>query len=548
MSEQTSEMRRNPASASGLQYVLAYDVGTTGIKTCLFELSQGVKLIESAVGDYGLYVLDNGGAEQIPQEWWDAMCATTKQVLETSGVSKTEILGLSFCTQMQAVVLVDKEGNALRNSMNYMDIRAKEEIHEGIMSGGPKVFGGNVFKVLKSVMITKAAALSVKDPVWKYKWVEKHEPEIFSKVYKWLDAKDYLICKSSGAFIMTPDSAFLTMLYDFRDGKEGWSPEICHMFGVNMDHLPEIHKSHDQVGTVTAKAAEELGLVEGIPVFAGGGDVSLIAVGSGAVREGEVHAYMGTSGWVSTIIKQKKLDLSHMIAGMPGADPISYNFVAELETAGKCLEWVKEHLAQDEIGVYLEKKQIYGDAESVFKSLYDYMMHCVKEVPPGSGGVIFTPWLHGNRCPFEDADARGMFFNISLETGKTELIHAVLEGVCYHLRWQLEATDAQVKTQPAIRFVGGGALAPLTCQILADVCGRTVETVESPQNVGSAGAAATMAVGLGIIKHLEDAKDMIHLSATYTPDPAKHAAYEKYYQAFKALYPANKKVFHALNN
>lgn len=529
------------------QYVLAYDVGTTGIKTCLFDLVGGVRLIADAVGDYGLYLLENGGAEQVPDEWWDAMCSTTKTVLSDSGVAPDQILGMSFCTQMQAVVLVDEEGNALRNSMNYMDIRAREEIQEGIMSGGPRVFGGNVFKVLKSVMITKAAALSVKDPVWKYKWVEKNEPEIFAKVYKWLDAKDFLICRCCDAFIMTPDSAFLTMLYDFRDGKEGWSPGICKMFGVNMEHLPTILKSHDKAGELTEKAASQLGLVPGIPVFAGGGDVSLIAVGSGAVREGEVHMYMGTSGWVSTTICQKKLDLSHMIAGMPGADPEKFNFVAELETAGKCLEWVKNHLAMDEINVYLDKKQVYGDAESVFKSLYDYMMHCVKDVPPGSGGVIFTPWLHGNRCPFEDPDARGMFFNISLDTGKTELIHAVLEGICYHLRWQLEETDAQVKTQPNIRFVGGGALAPLTCQILADVCGRIVETVDSPQNVGSAGAAATMAVGLGIVSRLEDVKDMIHIKNSYHPDPHKTQAYARYYEAFKALHDSNKKVFHALN-
>lgn len=140
--------------------------------------------------------------------------------------------------------------------------------------------------------------------------------------------------------------------------------------------------------------------------------------------------------------------------------------------------------------------------------MYDYMMEVIKDVPAGSNGVIFTPWLHGNRCPFEDYNARGMFYNIGIETGKTELIHSVIEGVCYHLRWQLESIEQKVKTSEAIRFVGGGALAPLTCQTLSDVLGREIETVDRPQDIGSAGAAVVIAAGLNIIHEIEDAKKL----------------------------------------
>jgi hypothetical protein len=158
--------------------------------------------------------------------------------------------------------------------------------------------------------------------------------------------------------------------------------------------------------------------------FGGGGDASLIGVGAGAVKEGSTHIYLGTSGWVSTVVRKQTLDLENMIASIIGVHPEYFNYFAELETAGKCLEWGRDHLALDEINIYLQDKDA-KTPETVKMILYDYMMQAIKQVPAGSNGVIFTPWLHGNRCPFEDPNARGMFFNISIETGKTELIHAV---------------------------------------------------------------------------------------------------------------------------
>lgn len=252
-------------------------------------------------------------------------------------------------------------------------------------------------------------------------------------------------------------------------------------------------------------------------------------------------------GWVSTVVPKQLVDTISMIAAIVGAGRNSFNYFAELETAGKCLEWVKDHLALDEIGIYLEKKNISDSRETVYKSLYDYMMHTIKEVPAGSNGVIFTPWLHGNRCPFEDSNARGMFFNIGLDTGKTELIHAVLEGICYHLRWQLEAQERKIKTSPVIRFVGGGALSPLTCQILSDILGREIETVENPQNTGAVGAALVAAQGLGIISRLEEAKRLVRVSGSFTPDMRNKAVYDKYFSVFKSLYEKNRKNFKVLN-
>lgn len=525
-----------------MSYILAYDIGTTGVKTCLFGVEDTIKLLASASRGYPLYIMPDGGAEQDGDDWWNGMCQSTAELFSKIDIKPEQIAGISFCSQMQGLVLADENGIPVHRPMSYMDQRATEEIKKGI-ANGLQVAGANIFKLLPSLMITGAVSSSVKDPVWKYKWVEAHEPENFERAYKWLDVKDYLICRCTGKFTMTEDSAFATLIYDTRPGKEGWSKKMCSMFDIKTELLPEIIKSTDMVGGLTEKAAKELGLAVGTPVFGGGGDSSLIGVGAGCVNVGDTHIYSGTSGWVITVTDKQMVDVTAMIAAITGAQSGKYNYFAEMETAGKCLEWVKDHLALDEIGIYLEKKNVTEGFEATYTSLYDYMTETVKDIPPGANGVIFTPWLHGNRCPFEDPNSTGMFFGIKLETGKTELIRAVLEGVFYHLRWMLECQDKKLKTSNPIRFVGGGALSPVSCQILADITGRTIETVASPQNVGSVGAAAVTAVGLGIIESLECVQDFIPAAAVYEPDMEKHAQYEPYYQTFKKLYKANKELY-----
>ncbi len=526
------------------KFALSYDIGTTGVKTCIFQLGETIKMVAAASAGYKLYVFPDGGAEQDPDEWWQAMCDTTRKVL-SSGIDPHNIVGISFCSQMQGVVLVDKDAKHVRRAMSYMDQRAREELKKGI-AYGPQIAGANVPKLLKSLMITGAVAASVKDPVWKYKWVEAHEPENFKRVHKWLDVKEYFIARMTGEFCMTHDSAFATELYDIK--KKVFSPEMCKMLGVNPAHLPDIKRSDAKIGELKEIPAQELGLVPGIAVYGGGGDASLIGVGAGSVKLGDTHIYNGTSGWVSTVVGKSVVDASAMIAAVVGAEPDRYNYFAELETAGKCLEWVKDHLALDEIGIYIEKKHITDTYEEKYTSLYDYMSEVIDKVPAGSGGVIFTPWLHGNRCPFEDPNAHGMFFNISLETGKSELIRSVIEGVCYHMRWFLETEDKKVKSNDRVRFVGGGALSDVTCRILADVTGKVVETVESPQNVGAMGAAVLVAVGSGECASIDEAVKLIPVSKTFKPNLEAKKVYDKYFEVYKNLYNSNKKNFAMLNS
>lgn len=537
------------------KYVITYDIGTTGIKTCLIEINKEMKILASATEGYGLYVDEEtgvkGGSEQDADEWWNAMCVTTKEVFKKcKKIKKEQIEGISFCSAMQGLVLVDKQGKCIRRPMTYMDQRAREEIKKGI-AHGVQVAGAEVTKLLKYIKYTGAVSSSVKDPIWKYKWVEAHEPENFKRIYKWLDVKEYMILRCSGEFVMTNDSAFGTLLYDTRKGHEGWCKPICDMVGVNIEHMPVIKASTEKVGEVTAQAAKELGLAEGTAVYGGGGDASLIGVGAGATEIGDTHIYSGTSGWVGTVVPEQLVDAGAMMAAIVGANPETYNYFAELETSNKCVGWVKDHLALDEIGVFLKK---YGhkkdDLEEESFNLYDYLEEVIERANPGSDGVVFTPWLHGNRCPFEDPNAAGMFFNIHLETGKTELIRAVVEGVCFHMRWMLERQEQKVakyKKSNAVRFCGGGALGAATCQILSDILQRDVEVVDSPQNIGAVGAAACIAVGTGMIPSMTDVKKLIPAKITYHPNKANKAVYDRNFEVFKNLYKCNKKNFEILN-
>lgn len=537
------------------KYVITYDIGTTGIKTCLIEIDETMKILASSTAGYNLYVDEEtgvkGGSEQDADEWWEAMCTTTKTVFaKVPNVTNEQIEGISFCSAMQGLVLVDKEGKCIRRPMTYMDQRAREELKKGI-AHGVQVAGAEVTKLLKYLRYTGAVSSSVKDPIWKYRWVEAHEPENFKKIYKWLDIKEYLILRASGEFVMTQDSAFGTLLYDTRRGHEGWCKPVCNMVGVKMEHLAPIKKSTEKVGEVTEQAAKELGLAPGTAVYGGGGDASLIGVGAGAVEIGDTHIYSGTSGWVGTVVPEQLVDAGAMMAAIVGVNPETFNYFGELETSNKCVGWVKDHLALDEIGVFLKK---YGSAtdslEQVEFNMYDYLEEVINSIPAGSNGVVFTPWLHGNRCPFEDPNAAGMFFNIRLDTGKTELLRAVVEGICFHMRWMLERQEQKVnkfKTTDAVRFCGGGALGETTCQILADVLQRDVVVVESPQNIGAVGAAACIAVGIGVIPKMTDVKKLIPIKTTYHPKKENKQIYDRNFKVFKNLYKCNKENFAILN-
>jgi xylulokinase len=526
-------------------YVLSYDIGTTGNKTCLYKITSKLELVDSCVAEYPLHVLPNGGAEQDVEDWWGAICKTTNTLLSRVKLERSAIRGISFCCQMQGSIMVDSTGQPLRNPMNYMDSRATKQIEEFLYTGPLRISGYNAFIALKSLRITGGLAGTAKDPLWKYHWVRENEPEIFKKVYKWLDVKDYLLLRCTGRYGMTQDSAHLTFLYDTRPGHLGWHKGLCNTFRVDMRHLPPVVKSTDVVGGLTKEAADEIGLDEGTPVFGGGGDLPLITIGSGCVEQYDTHIYVGTSGWVAANVEKRILDISNFMASIMGAMPGCYTFVGEQETSGVCLQWIRDLLALDRSPASAQEAAIKKEES---KDPYDLVNKAASVTPPGAGNVIFTPWMQGNRSPREDPYARGMFFNIGLKADTGMLVRAVMEGVAYHNRWMLQAFEKKIPRQNSIRFVGGGAKSEVWCQIMADVTGRTIETIENPQNTGAFGAAVIIGVGLGLLSSFHQAKSFIPIKRRYTPRSEFKDVYEQNFKAFQELYKNNKKVFLLLNH
>lgn len=525
--------------------ILSFDIGTTGVKTCLYTVTpDDVCLVDTDYATYSLFFLPEGGAEQDPEEWWQAIAQTTRSIASRQASLMSDLSGITFCSQMQSVVLVDESGLPVRRSLSYMDQRSTD-LRKQKSGHGPKIAGVGLPLLVRSLYHTGVVAASDKDPPWKYLWVKHHEPDIFARAYKWLDVKESLIARMCRRFVMSRDSAFATLLMNKKDDR--FSQSLLRKLGITPDHLPEIVSATDCVGRLLPGPAKELGLREGIKVFAGGGDASLVGLGAGCVRPGQGHIYMGTSGWASVITDKRVVDTSHMIASVVGVQPGLFNYFAELETAGKCLEWVRDHLALDEINIYLEKTRVTDDPGTQYHSLYDYLSQVISTAEAGSGGVLFAPWLHGNRCPFEDAYARGIFFNIGLETGKTEMIRAVIEGICYHLRWSLEVIEQKLPVDQTLRFVGGGALSEVTASILADILERPIELVVDPQNVGALGGALVAAVGLGVLPDLEATTHLIVPRTTFEPNEASYPVHRQNFRAFKELYRRNKAIFEQLN-
>ena len=242
-------------------YIIIYDFGTSSVKTCLFKIDSEIRLVAGSSAEYGLYITDNGGAEQDTEEWWSALCSTTHDLFLKSDIKPSEIDGMAFCSQMQGAVFVDENGNALRRPMNYLDQKGVKEYKDCMGRGIIKVSGCSLYKLVRNLIVNYAGSTSAKDPVWKYKWVEKNEPDVFKKIYKWLDIGDYLTSRCTGRIVRTADTAFATFLYDTRRKKEGWNKGLLNMYNVNPDHMPDIIDCTDQAGTLTATAAEELGLV-----------------------------------------------------------------------------------------------------------------------------------------------------------------------------------------------------------------------------------------------------------------------------------------------
>ncbi len=519
-------------------YVIACDVGTTGCKTRLLRLGDGITIVGSQYANYPLLTTPDGGVEQRPEDWYRAVCESIQGLGAQVPDAFAQVSGISFCCQMQGSIHVDKQGNALRNAMIYMDGRSREQLKRGLQTGLIRIQGLNLHKTLRSLRVAGGVSTSAKDPVWKYHWVRDNEPHLFEKTYKWLDVKDYLLMQLTGNVAMTRDSANATFLFDTRPKNLRWDPGLCRTFDIDMAHLPPVVTASDVVGTLTAQAAKATGLPRSTRVFGGGGDASLIPLGAGCVGLHDTHVYSGTSGWVISNVDRRIVDPIRFVASILGAQPGRYNLIAEQEVSGYCLDWVKDQL--------LGCPMVPGKpAEPRFS--FEQLEQGIASVKPGCDGLIFAPWLHGLRAPSENPLARGIFFNLGLRTSGAHLARAVVEGIAFQTRWMIEAVEHHIPAQKVLRFVGGGARLPSFGQILANVTQRAVHMPEHPQDAGVLGVGVVCSVGLGLLGSFQEAKEWVPTSQVVEPLSNLATLYDQSYGVFKTLLPKNRKAFASLN-
>jgi xylulokinase len=517
--------------------ILAIDLGTSGPKVALVSLRGDI--LGSAFAETPLLLLPNGGAEQKPDHWWSAIVKATHDLLGHKLVSVDDIAAISCTSQYSSTVAVDKDGRPLGNAINWMDTRGARYVRE-ITGGVVRIQGYGIRKLWKWVRLTGGIPThSGKDSIAHILYLKHELPDIYRAAHKFLEPKDYINLRLTGQFAATYDSITLHWVTDNRDiANIDYHPRLLKMAGLDRAKLPDLKHATDILGPLTPQAARDLELPEGIPVVAGTTDSQSAAIGSGAVRDFEPHLYIGTSSWISCYVPFKKTDMFHNMASLPSAIPGRYYVANEQECAGACLTFLRDKL------VYPADELAIGNAPSHPYQLFDRV---AEKVPAGSGAVIFTPWLYGERTPIEDHSVRGGFFNLSLATTRECLVRAVFEGVAYNSRWLLECVERFCRRRlDPLNMIGGGAKSSLWCQIFADVFDRTIRQVKDPLHANTRGAGLVGSVALGHIK-FDDIAERVEIAQTFHPNPAHRRIYDALFHEFLNIYKNNKRTFARLN-
>ena len=503
------------------KYIIAHDVGTSSIKTALID-SAG-KIAATATTPYNISYPKPGWAEQNPEDYWNGSVLNTKTVIGDSGIKGDDVAGIVFSTQAMGIIPVDKEGKVLRSNITWVDGRAEEQANWLMRLAG----GKKIFKKLIGIEITG------KDVIPKLRWLKQNEPDIYKKTDKILDVNGYLKFRATGKKVFEWTGA---SSYGFDLKKKDWDKILFKIAGIDINKLPPLVKSTDIAGTLTKEAALELGLPESVKVFGGCDDTQSAAIGSGANGEGEAHIYLGTSAWAGVPTKKFLKHKSGAVC-IQSADP-EMNFVVGItESAGSNLEWA------------IEKFYKYEKNDPEISNIYEFINNETKGVPPGSDHLIFTPWLLGERCPVSTTTTRGTVFNLGPEHTRGHFISAMLEGIGYNLRWIFENFEKDFGFAPEkIRAIGGGSVNEKWMQGIADITGKTVETLLNPQMSGALGAASIAFVGLGILPDFRAVNDFIKVKSVFKPNPANKEIYDQLFRDYKMVYKSLKKAYFIANS
>lgn len=525
-------------SGDKVRYILAVDLGTSGPKAGI--VSENGDVIDFVFSEIPLILLPGGGAEQDPDLWWKTVVSVSKKVLKKTSVKPQHIKAVSCTAQWSGTVPVDRDGKALMNAQLWMDSRGAPYVQK-LMRGLVTFEGFGVSKLARWLYLTGGAPTrSGKDTIAHILYIKNQRPDIYRDTYKFLEPVDYLNMRLTGKMATAYETATLTWLTDNRNiNNIKYSPSLLKMAGLDAEKLADLMPPDSIIGGLNLSAAKELGLAAGTPVTIGAPDTHSAAIGSGAVRDYEAHVYIGTSSWMLCHVPFKKTDVAHNMASVPSAIPGRYILMNEQETAGACLKYLRDNILYHKDALLKE-----SSAPDVYK-IFDQL---AATVPAGSDGVIFTPWLYGERSPVDDSRVRACLFNQSLSTTRAHIVRAVLEGVAFNSRWLMFYLEKFIgRKVEGLNIIGGGALSDVWCQIYADVLGRKIRRVADPVSANLRGAAMIAASALKW-KGFQEIADTVKIDREFLPDMKNKIIYDRLFKEFVNIYKKNKDIYKRLNS
>jgi xylulokinase len=489
--------------------LLGIDVGTSSVKAVLLDLRGNLCAVCQA--EYPLHHIRPAWVEQEPEDWWRATCQAVREALAKVPRASERVLGLAVSSQAPTLLPLDRSGRPLRPAMIWMDRRAESEA-----AGLTELLGA---EEIHRITGNRPDAFYV---AARLLWLRNHEPEVLRRTWQFVQVNGFVNYRLTGRLAMDPAHAVLLQLRNYATGE--WSEALCSACGVDPAQFPEVMESHRVQGEVTVEAADATGLLPGTPVMAGTVDSASAALEVGVVEPGIAAEMTGTSTVV--IIPNDRGFTAPALIAMPHALPGIHLLLGAMVSSGGCLRWFRDQLGQLEVQAATEQR---ADA-------FDLLTQQAAQIPPGSEGVIFLPYMMGERSPLWHTNARGVFFGLSLATRKAALTRSILEGAAFALRHNVEVAVRAGAEVREMRSVGGCSRSDLWNQIKADVLGLPLLLPRT--SVGSPfGAAILAGMGAGAFPDVRKSLlEMIRLDRRFEPNQANHERYSRIYQVFRDIY------------
>jgi xylulokinase len=527
------------------RWILAIDHGTGGPQVAVCSLAGEIRA--TAYRPVHAYFGRLGSATQDAVEWWGQLLEAARDAIEGADADRDELHAVAITGQWASSVPVGTDGQPAGDVLSWQDTRARGLSRE-VIGGALSIGGYAPLKIWPFLRITGGApSPSGADPTGHSLLWQELLTDVYEKTAVILEPVDYLGLRFTGRAAATPASMIVSWLTDNRPGAPlGYVDKLVKKTRRDPGRLPELIPTGSILGPLLPEVAAELGVAAGAPVICGIPDLHAAVIGSGGIAPYEAHIAVSTTSWIGARVPFKRTDILHSMATVPGLDPEHPVVADNQETGGAALRWLREQLVAPPDGLPGGGSGIGagGAAADHLAPTFEDLIRLAATAPAGCEGLLFTPWLDGERCPVEDKVVRAGWLNLSLRTDRAMLVRSVLEGVAYNSRWLLDAFEKFIRRPvPKLRILGGGAQSDLWCQIYADVVERTVEQVADPRHAQLRGVALWARVCLGELT-LDEVPALVPVAEVFEPDSE---AYADAYAEYRKLFGTLKGLYHRLN-